>query len=1469
MKKVYIKLALVTVLLLTLIFALGICADAADETFSVCVHYNGEGDADGCKSLVLSYTDVDGTPKEQPVESGVTYQVSIYATNIRLNLTLHPGYDIKSASGAGGGMVYFTSDDLEYNFGSDPKNTEFTIETQHKTYTIKYILQTVVNGITVDADMSDRRKPETHTYKTTTVIDNPTLSGYVFQKWLVLPEKPGPDFDPTGYTSFLNPGKENFVQISDTYFPEGVDDEFYLYPVWEPIKYPLYCQNVVYYNGTILTERYFVGEFPAGVIITGKDVADYVSADQLLHIGYHFDEENGSKNRGTHTMKVDDGDRTAVGYVPVNTIYRYYAPYVYDLEYGCSVSGGTLTFPEGTVLPETHQFDANTAIPSPSLSGYHFAGWRAEVYDAAAGTWKKLALTKDEEGDVIVLSHLMAGREELHSDALEGKNTIRLIAEWTPVRVSVTYNGLSDVGATFPTVAPEEYVFNMSLPIPNPIRKGYTFLGWTVNSGAFVNQEIAAGDGVTELPAFSYIEPVSLSARWQANVYEVTLGGNGADEGWTDIKFYVAFDAVFSLPSDMYVAPQKTGNDFMGFYWINELGEEVMYTDADGNVLVPVWQIDRNTTLLAKWSPRPYDLSIMDETGALIPNAVVAVNGVPYLGGTLTIRYGTTVTVTVTAADGYKLVQWQGPNDAGLTAIDHTGSFEYTFSMVAKNFSLVGVTAPVISAPTFRVDYETETLKGDTGRVPDGSYVVICGDRKMEITVADGKFTITEDGTTRLADSIPIWDGAFGSEIKIVVRGDGSTTADSDPITLSPTARPEKPTTDDLDPTSPTDTSIIVQMKPPVDLSLYEFACIESDDVTKVTRWYRVGDPELLLPYEGAVMFENLKPGTPYYVFVRTRATATTPHGFVNTFKRETKSHDTLEAKKQELLDMMQDTDGDMVNILIQNAIDDLTELQHAGASSDFQSNLDAILSYVNAQIGFARSQDEAVASLRALRDSLLLSQTLKFDAEDAALIDSFLAVAVDAIQKSTTSEGVRAAYNLGESNIKGVSYTTVISGNVTLTSYAGIKQGLLLLHSRMTDISDLNTFFNKAVKSGAVDVNGEFLSREKAARNLRSMSLLAAYKLELNTGSSVYTAFDGRYEVRLLLEEDLSDKDGLQVAYYSQKDGKLILLETKRINNELVFYADSVENFLILGDPSINLTVPMITLGVILLFQWIAIAMLLVWRKKNTGTARLNSFALVPVLLTVRFTPANSFAWLLVLGALVILSQAFLIYLILTSNIRRKGASNSADPEPTAFAEDSDSTSAAMIFDDDEAEELLQESETSEEEEDLADLGDAGAYTYDTESTSYDDDDFAIRTEETTEFSLENEDGADDAGNGQEIYIDENSEDFYPIGEDAQETVSWTYEEEGVTDQPAVGESDVAYWRMDPQTGEVFEVPAEEASEEFAEDFGLADTKDETDGSAEDTAEEESDDVIYVEPDVIGEEAPAPEGYYTEDTDE
>ncbi len=1496
-KQSYIKIGLVVLLLVTLLAALGVLAHAEDpDNYQLTVNYD-----EGCETVYYSYD--GGAP--QAMTSGTPYKVPKSAVNVKLELKLKRGYDLQTATGNKGDDYFELG--LVYNYGMGfTADDTITVTSTPKTYQIVYL---------ADPDKGTHHhegyKPRQHTFgQTDTYVSIPTLDGYLFRGWIVLPTA---DTDPSTITDRLTPAAGlDYVVFPSGHTPDG--DTIYLMPAWEAKKYPVYRVDVIYSgnpNSPILSTLNQNGDRwdeQAGVRVTGA------SGAQTLYPGYYYDEETTLK--GAIMVKpYEDGASDK------NIIYRYYRPYEYVLDYRSSF-GGALSFPSGVTQPGKHVFNAETKIPDPILTGYNFAGWIVEVFDKEGKAIEvpASALRLDAgNGQLILPADVaeLASEEYLDADGKTVPRTIRLTATWKAKTFNIAYdwNGADADSVKFDSSKYAVYTYDTDLVIADPIRKGYTFVGWLLTSGEQVGVEIKSVDGTTTLPAKTYLDNVRLVAQWLPNNYTVTVNGNGADadKTFTD-QFTVTFDAAMKLP-DGFVFPVRTGYTFAGFS-LDKEGTQ-MYTDANGVPLssYPAWTIDADTVLYAQWTINQYRVTVNVENAEVS----IIVNGQTYTYDPeqpLLFDYATAVKVVVTTTGDHKLVKW------GNDPITHTASYEYSFVLGAEDAVLSGVVLRVINAPTFKIDYLNELIVTADGTIPDGRYRITCGAETLEIVVADGKIRI--NGGEQLT-KIAIPEGYFGQTIGIMTYGSDGVTADSDVQSINIAARPAAPEANNGKEIESVyqheDTAIVVQMKDGVDINLYEFACSESNNGSGLI-WKSASELTNDETPANGVMFNNLKPGAEYYVYIREKAVADShPHGREICIKQETRSQETLEAKKRELMALLKDTDGDVTRALIEKALEEANALQRP--APDFYTNLEAIYNRVVAEIVFTREQDARLSELKALHDSLINSGA--FNTEGMNTLNTLYGIAKDSIESATASEQVQKAYDKAVVEMKAVLISYLVYGDLELTTHAGLPQGTKLFGSTIENIERLMNSVDTAIGVGNVAMGGSSMTLAEALEALRSLEVKAAYQMKLtNSANALFNEFNGKYEIRVLLPTELRHVSGLQVAYYDEKTGVLEVLDTQKDGNCLVFFADRIADFVILGDPTVNLTGFIIALGLILACQLIAIIILLARRAKYAKQVRRYSVAL-PMLLTIRFLPQNGMMLVLVLGGLVVLFQIILMYLLLSSEViyrRRHGSRSYAQPEESvpvmansdeepleSESFDEETSQAIAVFETEEsdgiensfeeteaieqeveADEIFDETEIDGEEGEINPDGEAELSLDDDAETDYDD---FIEPAANPRYSLPDED--------EEMFVDTETGEIYSAsdiaqaeaegvqftyddGEDdesveqiepangseaAEQGVSWQYDDAAVSAE--LTEDDEPLFTDESDTEEIplpedADAPAE-ATEEIA-DEAVAEAAEAAEATEADGQEDAP--LFYEEPDARGDIAPAPDGYiYSSDAED
>ena len=139
--------------------------------------------------------------------------------------------------------------------------------------------------------------------------------------------------------------------------------------------------------------------------------------------------------------------------------------------------------------------------------------------------------------------------------------------------------------------------------LPTATMEGYTFDGWYDENGA----------QYTEDTVYAIAGDATLTARWTANIYEITLDANG---GVTDVALVqVTFgQAVGALP-----VPTREGYVFLG--WFDEAGSRynasTVYSTADGVTLTARWGQEDST----------FTITLNANGGKVEPSALAVVYG--------------------------------------------------------------------------------------------------------------------------------------------------------------------------------------------------------------------------------------------------------------------------------------------------------------------------------------------------------------------------------------------------------------------------------------------------------------------------------------------------------------------------------------------------------------------------------------------------------------------------------------------------------------------------------------------------------------------------------------------------------------------------------------------------------------------------------------------------------------------------
>lgn len=259
----------------------------------------------------------------------------------------------------------------------------------------------------------------------------------------------------------------------------------------------------------------------------------------------------------------------------------------------------TLDAAGGTVDPTTVTvtFGAEVGtLPVPTREGYGFIGWF------------------DENGDKV----LPFTEYRIPHDST-------FTAHWAEKTFTITLD--ANGGTVDPdTVAVAQGTAVSTLPVP--VREGYTFVGWFD----------AEGNEYTAETIFEAAADITLTAKWTANTYTLTLDADGGivEPDTLNVTFGTA---IGKLPVAI-----KDGYTFAGWY------------SADGKQVTAetVYETAADSTVTAKWVPLAYTVTLDDGCGNTT---------------TITVNYGEKIgTLPTPKRDGYTFGGWFDAKGNAVTA---------------------------------------------------------------------------------------------------------------------------------------------------------------------------------------------------------------------------------------------------------------------------------------------------------------------------------------------------------------------------------------------------------------------------------------------------------------------------------------------------------------------------------------------------------------------------------------------------------------------------------------------------------------------------------------------------------------------------------------------------------------------------------------------------------------------------------
>ena len=397
------------------------------------------------------------------------------------------------------------------------------------------------------------------------------------------------------------------------------------------------------------------------------------------------------------------------------TFYAHYSVNTYTVNFnsngGSSVSSKTVTFGSNY-----------GSLPTPSRTGYTFAGW----YTAASG-----------------------GTQITSSSTMNTNANVTLYAHWSPRTFTVSFD--SNGGSA---VSSKSVTYDSTYgTLPTPTRTGYTFVGWfTAASG---------GSQVTSSTKVTITGNQTLYAHWKGNTITVAFDNNGG-YGNVPSQSYVVGNTYGSLPAG---STPPTGYAFAGWFTAKSGGVQI----TTSSTVSPSY-----TTLYAQYKVKSFKVSF-DSDGGTAVDAKTVTYGSAYGDLKTPVKTNYTFQGWYTAkSGGSKVVS----STIVSTAADHTLYARWTRITVTVKFDNNGGMGNIPNQ-TYNVGSAYSSLPAGptppTGYAFDGWYTAKSGGTKIVASsIASTSYTTLYAHYTAKTYKIS-FDGNGGSDATAITVTFGKT----------------------------------------------------------------------------------------------------------------------------------------------------------------------------------------------------------------------------------------------------------------------------------------------------------------------------------------------------------------------------------------------------------------------------------------------------------------------------------------------------------------------------------------------------------------------------------------------------------------------------------------------------------------------------------------------------------------------
>ncbi len=260
--------------------------------------------------------------------------------------------------------------------------------------------------------------------------------------------------------------------------------------------------------------------------------------------GYTFDgwyksTDFTSGNKWSSTAKTPANDMT---------LYAKWTPNKYKVTFNSQ--GGT------SVTAQTIEYGSKCTPKTPTKTGYTFDGWYRNA-ECTGEAW-------NFETDVVT-------------------DNITLYAKWIGDVYKVTFDTQGGSPVEAQQVSRDQFVTRPE----DPVREGYTFVGWVTTS---------TGSTEYEFETAKVQKDITIYAKWTPIKYTVTFDSRGGSEITSDNPKLVSYDGTIQTkPSST-----RGGYTFAGWWYKDENGKEAEWKFGSSTA-ADVTKVKRDVTVYAKW----------------------------------------------------------------------------------------------------------------------------------------------------------------------------------------------------------------------------------------------------------------------------------------------------------------------------------------------------------------------------------------------------------------------------------------------------------------------------------------------------------------------------------------------------------------------------------------------------------------------------------------------------------------------------------------------------------------------------------------------------------------------------------------------------------------------------------------------------------------------------------------------------